>query len=183
MQCQRRKCFGTFSGKKIIREDTVISTLTEKEKKVIASLQGDIPVAENPYDLLANRAGLSADDFLQTLNNLSDRGLIRRFGATLRHQKSGFTANAMIAWQADEEKVEAIGEIMASFSQVSHCYRRNPAPDWPYNLYTMVHAKSEEECYETAKKISTATEVSNYSLLFSKKELKKTSMKYFTDVL
>ncbi len=157
--------------------------LTEKEKKVIASIQGDIPVVKNPYNELANEAGMSESDFLETLNGLSERGIIRRFGATLRHQKSGFKANAMIAWQADEEKVEKIGEIMASFSAVSHCYRRNPSTSWPYNLYTMVHAKTEEECYETAKRISQETNVATYSLLFSKRELKKTSMKYFTDVL
>ncbi len=157
--------------------------LTEKEKKVIASIQGDIPVTKNPYDELAKAAGLSEADFLKTLQALSDQGIIRRFGATLRHQKSGFKANAMIAWQADEDKVEEIGKIMASFTAVSHCYRRNPSTGWPYNLYTMVHAKSEEECYETAKRISAETNVATYSLLFSKQELKKTSMKYFTDVI
>ncbi len=157
--------------------------LTEKEKKVIASIQGDIPVTKNPYNELARIAGMTETDFLETLQGLSDQGIIRRFGATLRHQKSGFKANAMIAWQADENKVEEIGNIMASFSAVSHCYRRNPSGGWPYNLYTMVHAKTEDECFETAEKISSKTGVETYSLLFSKKELKKTSMKYFTDVI
>ncbi len=156
--------------------------LTELEKKVISSIQGDMPVTKNPYGQLADAIGITEDEFLATLQALSERGIIRRFGATLRHQKSGFTANAMIAWQADEKKVEEIGSKMADFKEVSHCYRRNPAPGWPYNLYTMVHAKSEEECYETAKSISSKTSVEKYSLLFSKKELKKTSMKYFTDL-
>ena len=157
--------------------------LTEKEKKVIASIQGDIPVVINPYAKLAKAAGMTESDFLETLQGLSGRGIIRRFGATLRHQKSGFKANAMIAWVADEDKVEEIGTIMASFSEVSHCYRRNPSTGWPYNLYTMVHAKTEDECYETARRISAETNLATYSLLFSKKELKKTSMKYFTDVI
>lgn len=156
--------------------------LTELEKKVISSIQGDMPVVQNPYGQLAEKIGISEDEFLEILQGLSTRGIIRRFGATLRHQKSGFKANAMIAWQADEADVEDIGSKMAEFKAVSHCYRRNPAPDWPYNLYTMVHAKSEEECYETAKKISAETGVKTYSLLFSKKELKKTSMKYFTEI-
>ncbi len=156
--------------------------LSELDKKVISSIQGDIPVTKNPYGQLAKTIGITEDEFLETLQALSERGIIRRFGATLRHQKSGFTANAMIAWQADEKKVEEIGSKMANFKEVSHCYRRNPAPDWPYNLYTMVHAKSEDECYETAKSISYETGVEKYSLLFSKKELKKTSMRYFTDL-
>lgn len=157
--------------------------LTELEKQVISSIQGDMPVTEKPYVQLAETIGISEDEFLQILQGLSDRGIIRRFGATLRHQKSGFNANAMIAWQAEENEIEDIGTKMAAFKEVSHCYRRNPAPDWPYNVYTMVHAKTEEECHETAKRISAITGVDKYSLLFSKKELKKTSMKYFTDLI
>lgn len=157
--------------------------LTELEKKVIASIQGDIPVTENPYEELSEKLGITTDRFLEILQGLSDRGIIRRFGATLRHQKSGFTANAMVAWQVDEDRVASVGEKMASFKEVSHCYRRNPAPGWPYNLYTMVHATSEEECHDTARRISKETSVATYSLLFSRRELKKTSMKYFTDIV
>ncbi|MBU1170244.1 MAG: Lrp/AsnC family transcriptional regulator [Proteobacteria bacterium] len=154
--------------------------LTELEKKVIASIQGDIPVSENPYRDMAEKIGVSVDDYLSVLQGLSDRGIIRRFGATLRHQKSGFTANAMVAWQVPEDDVEQVGDQMASFSEVSHCYRRNPAPGWPFNLYTMVHATSEDECLNIAKRISEKTSVETYSLLFSRRELKKTSMKYFS---
>lgn len=157
--------------------------LTELEKKVISSIQGDMPITEKPYAQLAETIGISEDKFLQILQGLSDKGIIRRFGATLRHQKSGFNANAMIAWIAEEKDVEEIGTKMAEFKEVSHCYRRDPAPDWPYNVYTMVHAKTEEECHETAQRISDITGVKKYSLLFSKKELKKTSMKYFTDII
>lgn len=157
--------------------------LTELEKKVIASIQGDIPVTEDPYRELAEKVGVETKEYLKILKGLSEKGIIRRFGATLRHQKSGFTANAMVAWQVDEDRVEEVGTIMATFSAVSHCYRRNPAPGWPYNVYTMIHAMSEEECLDTAGRISEATSVETYSLLFSRRELKKTSMKYFTDVL
>ena len=104
---------------------------------------------------------------------------MRRFGATLYHQKSGFQANAMVAWKVDEDRVDEAGEKMASFDEVSHCYRRNPTVDWPYNLYTMIHAKDEASCREIAHNISIRTKINTYSLLFSRKELKKTSMKYF----
>jgi DNA-binding Lrp family transcriptional regulator len=89
----------------------------------------------------------------------------------------------MTAWQVDEERIDAVGEIMASFSVVSHCYRRNPAEGWPYNLYTMIHGKSEEDCRNTAKKMAEKASVENYQLLFSRKELKKISMTYFPDEL
>ena len=153
--------------------------LTETEKKVVASLQGNIPVCERPFQLLAQSVGISEEEYLNIVARLKDQGIIRRFGATLKHQKSGFKANAMVAWRVDESRARQVGEIMASFQEVTHCYRRDPAPTWPYNLYTMIHGPDEETCHAIAKKISKATDVDDYTLLFSRKELKKTSMQYF----
>ncbi|THB72478.1 MAG: Lrp/AsnC family transcriptional regulator [Desulfobacteraceae bacterium] len=155
--------------------------LTPIEKKVIAALQGDIPVTEQPFLELARKLSISEDEFLNIVNDLNERGIIRRFGATIKHQKSGFKANAMVAWKVDESEVESVGRVMATFQEITHCYRRNPAPGWEYNMYTMVHAANEAECYEAVNRISKAVNQDNYTLLFSKKELKKTSMKYFED--
>lgn len=153
--------------------------LTELDKKIIASIQGDIPITERPYLEIAENLGISEESLLKSLKNLCDKGVIRRFGATLRHQKTGYEANAMVAWQVDEDRVDVVGEKMASFSSVSHCYRRNPKDDWLYNLYTMIHAKDEASCWELARSISLETSIDNYTLLFSREELKKTSMEYF----
>jgi DNA-binding Lrp family transcriptional regulator len=153
--------------------------LTDLEKQVIASVQGDLPVSSHPYSEIAARLGVSEDLVLQTLKDLCDRGVIRRFGVTIRHQRSGFKANAMVAWCVDEERIEEVGEFFAAFTEVSHCYRRNPADNWPYNLYTMVHANDEAACRSIARKMSEKTLVTDYTLLFSRKELKKTSMAYF----
>ncbi len=153
--------------------------LTELDKKIIASIQGDIPITERPYLEIAENLGISEEMLLERLKKLCDEGVMRRFGATIRHQKSGYEANAMVAWKVDEDRVDAVGEKMASFSSVSHCYRRNPKDDWPYNLYTMIHAKDEASCWEIARNISIETSIDNYTLLFSRKELKKTSMEYF----
>jgi DNA-binding Lrp family transcriptional regulator len=157
--------------------------LSDLEKKVVASIQGDIPIVSRPYRVLAERIGVSEELFVETLQQLTDRGVIRRFGATLRHQKTGYQANAMTAWQVGEERIEEVGKIMASFRAVSHCYRRDPAEGWPFNLYTMIHGKSEEDCRNTAKEMSIQAGVEKYQLLFSKRELKKISMTYFPDVL
>jgi DNA-binding Lrp family transcriptional regulator len=140
--------------------------LTELDKRIIASIQGDIPITERPYFDIAEHLGIS-------------EGVIRRFGATLRHQKSGYESNAMVAWQVDEKDIDTIGERIAAFSSVSHCYRRSPKGDWPYNLYTMIHAKDEASCLELARNISTETSIDKYTILFSREELKKTSMEYF----
>ena len=157
--------------------------LTKLEKKIIASLQEDIEVTAQPYLEIADNLGVSEKALLETLQSLCDRGFIRRYGATLRHQKTGFTANAMAAWQVDEDRIDEVGDKMASFREVSHCYRRNPTNRWPYNLYTMIHASDEAACRQTAQMMSEAASVENYTLLFSRKELKKTSMVYFPSTI
>jgi DNA-binding Lrp family transcriptional regulator len=87
----------------------------------------------------------------------------------------------MVAWNVDEARVEQVGTAMAGFDEITHCYRRDPAPGWPYNLYTMVHAGTEAECLSLVEKIAATVGETDYTLLFSRKELKKTSMKYFED--
>lgn len=156
--------------------------LTDIEKRVIASIQGDIEITAQPYLKIAKSLDIEEEKLLEILEDLCEKGVIRRFGATLRHQKSGFSANVMVAWQVPEDKIEEVGSSLAGFVQVSHCYRRNPNDLWPFNLYTMVHATSEDECYQIAKRMSAQTGIDTYSLLFSRIELKKTSMAYFADL-
>ena len=153
--------------------------LTDLEKQIIAAIQEDMAITERPYLEISQKLGIAEDKLLETLQSLCERGIIRRYGATLRHQKTGFTANAMAAWQVAENRVEEVGNRLAAFKQVSHCYRRNPTQGWPFNLYTMIHAKNKEACRQTARQMSQETGVENYSLLFSRRELKKTSMVYF----
>ena len=153
--------------------------LTELEQKIIASIQQDMAVTDRPYLKIARDLGISETQLLDSLQDLCNRRVIRRFGVTLRHQRTGFNANAMVAWKVDEHRIEKVGQKMASFIQVSHCYRRAPTDEWPYNLYTMVHANDEQSCHATARKMSGATSVEDYTLLFSREELKKTSMVYF----
>ena len=155
--------------------------LSELEKKIIAAIQGDIPITERPYLEIAEKLGISEDELIQRLEALDSRGIVRRFGATLRHQKSGFSANAMAAWQVDEDRVVEVGKKMAAFKEVSHCYRRNPTPRWPYNLYTMIHAKNVASFKNIVRRMSEKTSITEYTILFSRKELKKTSMEYFPE--
>jgi DNA-binding Lrp family transcriptional regulator len=157
--------------------------LTDLEKKVIAAVQGDIPITERPFDAIARRIGATETDVIDTLNSLQERGVLRRFGATLKHQRSGFKANAMVAWRIPEDRIDGVGETLAGFSEVTHCYRREPSGDWPYNLYSMIHAHDEDGCFEIARRMSETVGETDYKLLFSRRELKKTSMQYFPDLL
>lgn len=153
----------------------------EDDKRLIRELQGNIPESITPYEEIGEKLAWQEEKVLQQTQNLLANLVIRRFGAVLRHQKAGFTANAMGVWQVPEEKAEEIGNIMAAFREVSHCYQRPTLKDWPYNLFTMIHARSEEECGELMARISQATGIIDYSMLFSIKELKKSSMQYYME--
>ncbi|MGD8369789.1 MAG: Lrp/AsnC family transcriptional regulator [Desulfobacterales bacterium] len=153
--------------------------LTDLQRKIVASVQQNIAVESRPYRRIAAALNIPEEQLLSELQALCDRGVIRRFGATLRHQKSGYGANAMAAWQVGESRIQEVGNIMASFKAVSHCYRRNPTDLWPYNLYTMIHAADRESCRQTAESMAEAAGIDRYTLLFSVRELKKTSMEYF----
>jgi DNA-binding Lrp family transcriptional regulator len=153
--------------------------LTTDDKKLIRQIQGDLPATPTPFEPLARQLGLEEEEFLKQVHNLIRRGMIRRFGAILRHQKAGYQGNAMVVWKVQEDLIPRVSRAMASFPNVSHCYLRPPLPQWPYNLYTMVHGRSERDCCLAAQKISKETGLKDYRLLFSKREHKKSSMRYF----
>jgi DNA-binding Lrp family transcriptional regulator len=102
---------------------------------------------------------------------------MRRFGASVRHQAVGYTANAMVCWRVPADMVEEAGSIMAGYAEVSHCYQREAPPEWPYNIYAMVHARTKEELQEAIDKIAGATGIEEYRALFTVKELKKERVK------
>lgn len=153
--------------------------LDEVDKKIIGLIQGDIPLDPRPFALMAEKVGIGEDEFVERVVSLKKSGVIRRFGATLRHQGVGFSANAMVAWVVPDGRVEEVGNAMSQFRHVTHCYQRSPKADWKYNLYTMIHGDNREECHRFAEKMSEQTGVEEYALLFSEKEFKKTSMKYY----
>lgn len=149
------------------------------DNKILKILQGDIPQTIHPYKDISEELGISEDEVVERVNGYIEKKYIRRFGATLRHQKAGFSANGMAVWKIPEDDRERVGEIIAGFREVSHCYERPTFPDWPYNIFGMLHGKSEDECRETAQRISDAIDVQDYHILFSVQEFKKTSMVYF----
>lgn len=155
--------------------------LSELEKKIIASIQGDLPITAQPFRVIAAGLRIAEDELLACLQSLVQRGVIRRFGATLRHQQSGYEANAMTAWKVEAHRIDAVGHQMAASPHISHCYSRRVTVQWPYNLYTMIHARSQADCRAIAADLSRRTGISDYALLFSRRELKKTSMAYFAD--
>ena len=153
--------------------------LSKTDKKLISQIQGDLPLSRTPFSDLALRLGWEEGEFLRQIRDLKRRGVIRRFGAILRHQIAGYLGNAMVVWKVDPEEIQRVSRAFASFPQVSHCYLRRPQSGWPYNIYTMVHGKRETDCRRIAREMARKTGVKEYRLLFSKREFKKSSMLYF----
>lgn len=171
--------FAIGTGKNLTDPVQGNAMIDPTDKKIISQIQGDIPLEPRPFAVIAARLGIPEGEVIERIRRLKDHGTIRRFGATLRHQEAGFGANAMVAWRVPENRIDEVGEALASFSAVTHCYHRPPQGDWPYNLYAMVHGSSREACHRTAREMSEAIQIRDYTLLFSEKEFKKTSMAYF----
>jgi DNA-binding Lrp family transcriptional regulator len=153
--------------------------LSLKDKRLLAQIQGDLPVSLTPFMDIARRAGWKEEKLLRRVRGFIRRGMIRRFGAILRHQKAGYQGNAMAVWKVRDDQVSRASRQVASFPAVSHCYLRTSLPEWPFNLYTMIHGRSEEDCRRIAGGISRKTGLRQYRLLFSRREHKKSSMTYF----
>ncbi len=129
---------------------------------------------------------ISEQHVIDTLKGWKNNGTIRRFGLTLRHRQAGFNFNVMGVWDVKDEDVEKAGSIMALQDEVSHCYERPRVGDWQSNLYTMIHGQTREECDEIIATIKSALEaedieVKQPQMLFTLRELKKKSMKYFNE--
>jgi siroheme decarboxylase len=141
--------------------------------KILKNVPGDFPINARPYKEIADKAGISETELLYELNKLKKEGIIRRIAAVLFHRKALYTHNAMVVWKVKDDDVERAGVIMASFPEVSHCYEREKGGYWEYNLYTMIHGKSLEDCREIARHISNRTGIKDFQMFFSKREFKK----------
>lgn len=154
--------------------------LSATDKLLIFHLSGDLGDSPAPYAELAERLGLTEDEVLAAVRRYMETGLIRRLGATLWHQRSGFKANAMVVFEVSSEQAEDVGGRMAEKPYVSHCYLRRTAPGWPYNLYAMIHAEERGQLLAMAEELAAICRGRPWRILESLKELKKISMRYFT---
>jgi DNA-binding Lrp family transcriptional regulator len=156
-----------------------MNELGEEDRRLIARLCGDLPLEERPFLALAEELGCTEQDVLERTRRLERDGVMRRFGAIVAHREAGVAANAMAAWVVPDERADEAGACAASFEAVSHCYLREPAPGWPYTLFAMIHGASERACREVAAAIAQRFGLSEWVLLTSRREFKKSSLQYF----
>ena len=164
--------------KKITHVDFVAS---DEDKKYVRELQKDLEIIDRPFLKSAEALGITEEQLFEKSRYYESIGVIRRFAAILRHRDVGFVANGMIVWKVPEEKIDEVGAKLGAFPQVSHCYQRPSYPDWPYNVFSMIHCKSHDEAGDVAKTIQDQINVAEYTILFSEREFKKTRVQYFIE--
>jgi siroheme decarboxylase len=154
----------------------------EFDREVVRATQGDLPVVAEPFAPAAARLGIGVPALLAHLEGMRERGLLRRVAAILFHRRAGFSANGMGVWKVPEDRIFEIGPRMAAFRGISHCYERPTYPDWPYQIFTMAHGRSKEECDAILDAIAGDVDaVQDRATLYSSTEFKKIRLLYFTD--
>lgn len=166
-------------SKKDVRD--VAFNPTEQDKNFVREMQKDMEIIDEPFVKSATALGITETELFQQMKYYESIGVMRRFAAILRHRQIGFTANGMIVWKVPESRISGVGEKLGAFPQVSHCYQRPTYPDWPYNVFSMIHCKTHDEAHEMAKAIQEQIHVDEYRILFSSREFKKTRVEYFVE--
>ena len=154
--------------------------LDEFDRRLVAATQGGLPLVPRPYEALGAMLGTSGAAVRERLAQWLDQGLVRRIGAVPNHYRLGFTANGMTVWDVDDESVDSLGERVGALPFVSHCYRRpRHRPDWPFNLFAMLHGHSRAEVERQRDAVRTVLGAACRSdeVLYSTAILKKTGLR------
>ncbi len=174
--------FGDDSKTSAVGEDwNIAQTVTPFEVDVIRELQEGLAFDRRPFDGIADRLGVSVAELFAVMAGLQERGLMRRYSAVLHHRRAGFRSNAMVVWKVPEDRAVEVGMTMAHSPWVTHCYQRPTFPDWRFTHFTMIHATTQDQCEDVAREISQSTGVTDFQLLYSTREYKKTRVRYFVE--
>ena len=139
--------------------------------KVLKQVQR-LPVTPTPFKDIASNLNVFEADVLKACEDMLARGIIRRFGPSISHRKLGYDSNPMTVLKVPEDRLDEIGEFIASQEGVTHCYHRS---GWDYNLFFMIHGKDKESTLGRVREIISKANIKDYKLLLSVRELKKTS--------
>jgi DNA-binding Lrp family transcriptional regulator len=155
-------------------------TIDATDRRIIAATQSGLPLVAEPYAAVADALGIDETDLLDRLTNMQASGVIRRIALAPNHYALGMTANGMSVWDVDDEKIGSLGRQVGALEFVSHCYERpRSLPDWPYNLFAMIHGTSSEEVETLRAQIEKllGPACTSHDILYSTDILKKTGMR------
>jgi DNA-binding Lrp family transcriptional regulator len=154
----------------------VNAALCAEDRALLQAIERGLPVASRPYASIAQRLHSSEADVIARLDRLIGNGIIRRFGFVVRHRELGYTANAMVVWDIGDDYVDGTGESLARFPFVTLCYRRDrQLPDWPYNLFCMIHGRERATVLRQIEKLHThiVARAPRPAVLFSTRRFKQ----------
>jgi DNA-binding Lrp family transcriptional regulator len=163
-----------------VREANREAELDVTDRRLIVATQGGLPRVSRPYDVIADQLDIPADEVLRRLQRMLDSGVIRRIGAVPNHYAIGYTANGMSVWDVDDARIDELGAQVGALAFVTHCYRRpRRLPDWPYNLFAMVHSQNREEVAARVAEIAVllGDACRAHDILYSTAILKKTGLR------
>jgi DNA-binding Lrp family transcriptional regulator len=150
--------------------------LTEEERQLLLAIQDGLPLVAQPYREVGERLGMSEERVMELMRSMLAEGKIKRLGAVPNHYVLGIRANGMAVWDVPDDRVPEIGPRLGQMPEVTHCYRRpRHPPDWPYNLFAMVHGYTREEVLATVERIARELALDQYphEVVFSTRLLKK----------
>lgn len=142
---------------------------------ILYAISGDLELTLEPFKSIAVQLGIIESEVIERVNKMQSEGIIKRIAPVLHHRKAKFKFNALTIWSIPEDKVDEMAEFLMSFKHISHVYNRESCPEWPYNLYGMVHAKSQEEIDDLVSQIQAKAGETPFKVVHTTKEWKKTS--------
>ena len=149
--------------------------MDEIDNKILLETNKGLLLTPEPFNEIAAQIGITPREVIARLVKLRESGVIRRFGALIKPNDLGFSANALVAWKVPENRVQEVGSFLSKFSEITHCYERMiVAGKWEYNLYTVMHAKERDAVERLVKNLSEATAINDYQILYSTRDLKRT---------
>ena len=143
-------------------------------RKTLFALSAPLKLTPAPYAAAAKEIGISEKVLLKRLGEYQAKGYMKRVAIMFAHRQVGYTCNALVVWQAGDARLTEVGELFTTLTQVSHCYARRTYPNWPYDLYTMVHAQTEADLKKTIRMMVKRSGILQYQVLSTIKEFKKT---------
>ena len=155
-------------------------TLDETDRAIMHATQAGLPLTPQPYQRIAEQLGLTAEIVMTRMTAMQEQGIIRRIGAVPNHYKLGYRFNGMTVWNVPDEVIDKLGQEIGQLEFVSHCYHRpRHLPEWPYNLFAMVHGKTQEDVDQQIRQITDLLGDANLGceVLYSTKILKKTGFR------
>lgn len=155
--------------------------LDAADRALLRAIEPGLPLVPRPYAALAAELGLPEAEVVRRLERLVADGPIRRLGVVVRHRSLGYRANAMVVWALPEGRVAELGAAAGRLPFVTLSYRR-PArpPDWPYNLFTMIHGRDRAAVLDQVAEVKAALGLGDvpHAVLFSGRCFKQRGARY-----